>query len=124
MMNYCFGAIVLKTIKAYCGHVERFSQYCDEKSINRDHQTISKYSLFLLKRGCSHAYVNQAISAVKFYSQKVLNLMEIVPYIRPKKKNKLSNVLSKNEVMLILKAQKRSNNTSIRCCIRNCYVLR
>lgn len=48
--------------------------------------------------------MNQAISALKFYSKHVLNLKETAPYIRPKKENKLPNVLSLDEVMIILKA--------------------
>lgn len=58
----------------------------------------------MLQKNCSHSYVNQAISAIKFYFQKVLKQIESTPYIRPKKEHKLPNVLSLNEVMLILKA--------------------
>lgn len=46
----------------------------------------------------------RALSAIKFYTQKVLLLEETVSYVRPKKEKKLPNVLSMNEVMLILKA--------------------
>jgi integrase/recombinase XerD len=66
--------------------------------------TIQQYSLYLLHRKCSHAYVNQAISAIKFYFQKVLQQESSTPYIRPKKENKLPFVLSLDEVILILKA--------------------
>lgn len=65
---------------------------------------IQGYALFLLQQGYSHAYVNQAISALKFYFQYVLYHQETVPHIRPKKENKLPNVLSLGEVMLVLKA--------------------
>jgi len=62
---------------------------------------IQSYSLHLLHRKCSHSYVNQALSAIKFYAQKVLLHEETVSYVRPKKEKKLPNVLSMNEVMLI-----------------------
>ncbi|WP_410511544.1 phage integrase N-terminal SAM-like domain-containing protein [Paenibacillus sp. BR2-3] len=75
-----------KTIKAYCGQVERFMKYTSEKSVSANHRLIQDYSLFLLHKGCSHSYINQAISAIKFFSQKVLHQDETVPYIRPKKR--------------------------------------
>lgn len=93
-----------KTVKAYCGQVERFYKYTLNLPMSWDHQMIRNYSLYLLQKKCSHAYVNQAISAIKFYFQKILHQEEFVPYVRPKKENKLPNVLSPNEVMLILKA--------------------
>lgn len=65
---------------------------------------IQSYSLHLLHRKCPHSYVNQALSAIKFYVQKVLLHEETVSYVRPKKEKKLTNVLSMKEVMLILKA--------------------
>ncbi|MEK3917725.1 tyrosine-type recombinase/integrase [Paenibacillus sp. FSL H7-0331] len=93
-----------KTVKAYLGQVERFFNYFKEQDMFWNHQTIHNYSLYLLQKNCSHSYVNQAISAIKFYFQKVLKQNESTPYIRPKKEHKLPNVLSLNEVMLILKA--------------------
>lgn len=65
---------------------------------------IQSYSLHLFHRKCSHSYVNQALSAIKFYVQNVLLHGETVSYVRPKKEKKLPNVISMNEVMLILKA--------------------
>lgn len=61
-----------KTIKAYCGQVERLFTYSLEQHVAWNHQMIQNYSLYLLNKKCSHAYVNQAISAIKFYFQKVL----------------------------------------------------
>ncbi|WP_238402943.1 tyrosine-type recombinase/integrase [Paenibacillus mesophilus] len=47
-------------------------------------------------------YVNQSISAIKSYFQKVLHESRIAPYVRPKKESKLPNVLSAKEVMTLL----------------------
>ncbi|UJF35506.1 tyrosine-type recombinase/integrase [Paenibacillus hexagrammi] len=93
-----------KTLKAYCGQVERLFHYVKEQHVIWSDQMIQNYSLYLLNKNCSHAYVNQAISAIKFYFQKVLQQQDTTPYVRPKKENKLPNVLSIKEVTSILKA--------------------
>ncbi|WP_339272567.1 site-specific tyrosine recombinase/integron integrase [Paenibacillus sp. FSL K6-1330] len=94
-----------KTIKAYCSQVHRFHAFVQQQNQRMGHEKlIQSYSLHLLHRKCSHSYVNQALSAIKFYAQKVLLHEETVSYVRPKKEKKLPNVLSMNEVMLILKA--------------------
>ncbi|WP_277565325.1 phage integrase N-terminal SAM-like domain-containing protein [Cohnella ginsengisoli] len=79
-----------KTIQAYCGHVGRYMDYCDTvPKLNRQ-ECLKKYMLALLEKKLSHAYVNQAISAIKFYDQKVLQIENPVPYIRPKKRKQAS----------------------------------
>lgn len=94
-----------KTIKAYCSQVHRFHTFVQQQNYGMGHENmIQSYSLHLLHRKCSHSYVNQALSAIKFYAQKVLLHEETVSYVRPKKEKKLPNVLSMKEVMLILKA--------------------
>lgn len=65
---------------------------------------MQSYSLYLLERNASHAYVNQAISAVSFYYKHVLMIKEMLPAIRPKKESKLPQVLSLDEVMRVLKS--------------------
>lgn len=84
-----------RSIKAYCGHINRFSAY-----LTANHNY-------------SHSYVNQAISSVKFYCLKVLKLDDNTPYIRPKKENKLPNVLSLLEVKLILEALQNIKHKAI-----------
>ncbi|WP_261991022.1 tyrosine-type recombinase/integrase [Paenibacillus polymyxa] len=75
-----------------------------EASIND--AAVQKYALALLEKGLSHAYVNQAISALKFYFRHVLKQPKSAAYVRPKKESKLPDVLSLNEVMRLLKAVK------------------
>ncbi|WP_442601837.1 tyrosine-type recombinase/integrase [Paenibacillus sp. KN14-4R] len=94
----------MKTIKAYCSQVERFHSFA---KMNKDidlEQLISKHALQMLEHNRSHSYVNQAISAIKFYVKQVLHVETRVSYIRPKKESKLPHVLSLTEVMCILKA--------------------
>lgn len=102
-----------KTIRAYCGHVKRFCAYHWEHESRNHESCVQQYALNLLKRAYSHAYVNQAISALKFYFQQVLNLKETAHYSRPKKENKLPNVLSLDEVMRILKATDNMKHQAI-----------
>ncbi|WP_245640216.1 tyrosine-type recombinase/integrase [Paenibacillus dakarensis] len=87
-----------KTIKAYLGHVRRYA----EESNKDEKVNLQAYSLLLISRGYSHAYVNQCISALQFYWKNVCGHMETTGYIRPKKESKLPDVLSLNEVKQIL----------------------
>ncbi|WP_145035799.1 phage integrase N-terminal SAM-like domain-containing protein [Paenibacillus sp. Y412MC10] len=92
-------------IKAHCSQVHRFHSFVQQQNNWMSHENmIQSYSLHLLHRNCSHSYVNQALSAIKFYVQNVLLHEETVSYVRPKKEKKLPNVILMNEVMLILKA--------------------
>ncbi|CAG7639339.1 Tyrosine recombinase XerC [Paenibacillus solanacearum] len=93
-----------KTVKAYCGQLERFYGYIRSTLEPWSDRTAQRYSLYLLERQCSHAYVNQAISAIKFYMRHVLNQKESAPYVRPKKEKKLPPVLSQHEVKRLLES--------------------
>ncbi|MEJ8303700.1 tyrosine-type recombinase/integrase [Saccharibacillus sacchari] len=95
-----------KTIKAYTLQVERFFDevLLVEKEIND--AAVQKYSLTLLEKDLSHAYVNQAISALKFYFRHVLKRPNSNGYVRPKKESKLPDVLSLGEVARLLKSVK------------------
>ncbi|WP_194542170.1 phage integrase N-terminal SAM-like domain-containing protein [Paenibacillus sp. JZ16] len=94
-----------KTLKAYCSQVHRFHAFVQQQNNGMGHEKmIQSYSLHLLHRKSSHSYVNQALSAIKFFAQKVLLHDEAVSYVRPKKEKKLPNVLSMNEVDVDLKS--------------------
>lgn len=77
----------VKTIRAYNAQVRRFSIHIQKQPIEGMTDPVQVYGLLLLQQGYSHSYVNQAISALKFYFQHVLNHQETAPYIRPKKEN-------------------------------------
>ncbi|CAM4060466.1 tyrosine-type recombinase/integrase [Saccharibacillus endophyticus] len=95
-----------KTVKAYTLQVQRFFNevLLNEKEIND--AVVQKYSLKLLEKDLSHAYVNQAISALKFYFRHVLKRPNSNGYVRPKKESKLPDVLSLGEVARLLKSVK------------------
>lgn len=92
-----------KTIRAYCGHVDRFYRYYEEHRDISVYDLVSRYSYFLLESKLSHAYVNQALSGIKFYLEKVCGMLEgHFTFVRPKKEHKLPNVLGPKEVIRIL----------------------
>jgi len=95
-----------KTVKAYTLQVQRFFDevLLNEKEIND--AVVQKYSLKLLEKDLSHAYVNQAISALKFYFRHVLKRPNSNGYVRPKKESTLPDVLSLGEVARLLKSVK------------------
>ncbi|WP_178023815.1 tyrosine-type recombinase/integrase [uncultured Paenibacillus sp.] len=111
----------LKTSKAYRGHVRRFLQsqadfsemrgsgvWKDKdfsKIITIDSAHAQQYALQLLEQGHSPAYVNQAISALRFLAAEVFKQpSEQTKYIRPKKEKKLPYVLSELEVLRVIQA--------------------
>ncbi len=94
-----------KTIKAYSGQVARFLDNQLHLGIRTyEAASLQAYTLQLLNQGKSHAYVNQMLSAVKFYYTKVCQLPEeTIPFVRPKKEAKLPSVLTASEVMQIIR---------------------
>jgi site-specific recombinase XerD len=94
-----------KTIRAYLSHLERYTEYELRHSPDgKLTKPIQQYSLQLIERGYSHAYVNQAISAIKFYREKVQLIRDETAYIRPKKETKLPHVLSLTDIKKVLAA--------------------
>ncbi|MDN4084994.1 tyrosine-type recombinase/integrase [Paenibacillus polymyxa] len=102
-----------KTIKAYISQTERFFARLQGTEASTNDATVQKYASALLEKGLSHAYVNQAISALKFYFRHVLKQPKSAAYVRPKKESKLPDVLSLNEVMRLLKAVKNLKHKAI-----------
>lgn len=93
-----------KTIRVYVNHLELYSQYVKEKQYRWSGKYISSYTLHLAEKKCSSSYINQCISAAKFYFIKVLKEKNDQQYIRMKKEQKLPSVLSLEEVKRILNA--------------------
>lgn len=104
-----------KTRKQYIAHINRFTSFINKDISTIDSQEIRKFILFLLdEQQVSHAYANQAISAMKFLCKEVLKkntLIESLP--RPKKEKKLPNVLSFQDVMKILGALRNEKHRTI-----------
>ncbi|WP_068535834.1 tyrosine-type recombinase/integrase [Paenibacillus glacialis] len=91
-----------KTKKAYEGHIRRFCQSHAEVILELNESHVHTYVLGLFDQKCSYSYINQALSALKFFLGKVCNRPELVRQLpRPKKEKKLPTVLSVNEVLRI-----------------------
>ena len=96
-------------------HIKRFSSFINKNLDEVDNQDVRQYTLFLLESGkLSHSYVNQAISAIRFLCNEVLRQNRIIEAMcRPKKENKLPNVLSFQDVAKILGALKNEKHKAI-----------
>ncbi|WP_305026028.1 tyrosine-type recombinase/integrase [Paenibacillus lacisoli] len=93
-----------KTIKAYCSQVQRLLHTLPDDASRISSKAVQEYCYALLAHGISHSSVNQTISAIRFYATYVLNKpVTEIQYIRPKKQHTLTNVLSENEVIKLLK---------------------
>jgi site-specific recombinase XerD len=100
----CIRGYSNKTSKAYLAQIRRFILFINKPADQFKEEDIKRYTAHLLKeKNVSHSYVNQAISAVKFFLKVVLNKEDIsVKIPRPKKEKRLPDVLSQKEVMSIL----------------------
>ena len=99
------GGAAYKTRKAYLGHARRFIKFCAKDPRSLGEADLRQYARHLLESGQSHSTVNQCISAVKFFFRKVLKYSStIVDIPRPKKEQKLPNILSREEILRFFKA--------------------
>lgn len=94
------------TIKTYCSCFLKFMNFFKGQSI--DHLSKKDIQVFLLyliqKRKVSSSTQNQYINAIKFYYEKVLKQPKMVFTLeRPNKAKKLPEVLTEQEVFMILK---------------------
>jgi len=83
-----------KTRKAYLHHIERYISYFAKSPKELDEKHIRDYMLHLIDRGkVSSAYHDQAVSAIKFLYDRVLNMPETVGSLpRPGEEKKLPDV--------------------------------
>ncbi len=104
-----------KIRKTYAKQLKRFSSFIDKDLDSISLQDVRKYILFLLEeQKASHSYANQAISAIKFLCNDTLNQGKAIDALpRPKKENKLPNVLSFEEVKRILGALDNEKHRTI-----------
>jgi len=104
-----------KTKKAYLGHLRRFMEFTNKSSIDIDKRDADNYLYYLLnEQKVSHSYANQTINAIKITFRDVLNKDCLVYELtRPKKENKLPNVLNEEEVLKILNALSNTKHKAI-----------
>ncbi|CAA7599985.1 Integrase [Acididesulfobacillus acetoxydans] len=105
-----------QTIEAYKGHAERFLVFTKKLPVDIDQKDIEKYLLHLLEHGeRSSSYVNQAISAIKhlFRDTEQMQSVANLRLPRPKREQKLPDVLSREEVQNVLKQVSNSKHKAI-----------
>lgn len=111
----------LNTVKIYKSCFSEFINHFSTKEIIEiTQQDIQGYLLYLVQeRQVSTSYQNQAINAIKFYFEKVLNGPRRVYYIeRPRKEKTLPSVLSEEEVKRIFE---KVINLKHKCLLMTCY---
>lgn len=103
------------SIAAYLGHLRRFALFLDLDHRDASNQDVRKYLLYLLEqKERSHSYVNQAVSSIKFLFNDVLGRYEIsLALPRPKRENKLPDVLSRQEVSRLFSTVRNIKHKSI-----------
>lgn len=104
-----------RTIKAYQNNLSRLFLYIKKKPENTDVDDIRNYLLFLIDdKKVSSSYVDQTLSAIKYYYENILKQGNItVDFTRPKRVGKLPIVLSQKEVSNIFQMVKNPKHKAI-----------
>ncbi|MGE5474947.1 MAG: tyrosine-type recombinase/integrase [Ignavibacteriales bacterium] len=92
-----------KTRKNYIGHIRRIAGYFNKDISLLTTDEIKGYLLDVMdKQDKSLTYGSQALSAIKFLFNTILDRNEVIESIpRPRKEKKLPNVLSREEIIRI-----------------------
>lgn len=94
-----------QTQKAYLGHAHRFLTQLTKQLSAVDSHDIHRYIMQLIEQKCSHAYISQAISALRFWICEVEGRLDFPQHwVRPKRQRTLPTVLSQSEVLAVLQA--------------------
>ena len=94
----------LNTARTYTTQFKKFINHFPDKPLREfDELDIRSYSRHLVKQGKSGSLQNQAINAIKFYYEQVLDMPQRFYDIeRPRKEQQLPDVLSKEEVQAMI----------------------
>ena len=94
-----------KTRKSYLGHVRRFILSCGKPPDTLRADDFHAYMSQMMKRKVSHSYINQFVSALRFFLRHVTGDPNIIGHIpRPKPESKLPDILDKHEILRLLGA--------------------
>ena len=127
--RYCPEAYLLKlelkryalaTVKTYVHFFEKFINQYKEKPLSEiDENDIRSFLQGLIQEKKSNSYLNQAVNAIKFYYEVVLDMPNRYYQIeRPRKEKKLPVVLSKSEARALID---KTINIKHRCLIALLY---
>ena len=111
----------LSTAHAYISMFERFLNHFPEVDTpdQLNDQYIDEYLAFLVRQGKSDSYVNQAVNAIKFYFEQVINMPgRFYQVDRPQKAEKLPEVISHEQALKMIAS---CPNIKHRCIISLLY---
>lgn len=111
------------TIKTYTEALKSFLVFCRRKSIQdiTNEDIIIYTNEYLLKNNLSASYQNQIMNSIKLYFSTIReSKIDIEKIHRPKRFKVLPNVLSKEEVKLILEAHSNIKHKMMLCLIYSC----
>lgn len=111
------------TIKTYCDALRVFFTY--HKNISIQHITMQHIILFnneyIIGRGLSISYQNQFVNALKLFYLIIRNTNIIIENIaRPRREYRLPNVLSKEEVKMLLNILINLKHRTMLCLLYSC----
>ncbi|GAB5476495.1 MAG: site-specific integrase [Maribacter sp.] len=108
------------TVKTYVSFFEMFINFHKDKELHTiDESDIRRFLQSLIQKKVSNSYVNQAINAIKFYYEVVLGMPNRFYEIeRPRRESKLPQVVSKEEILSIIK---NTNNIKHKCIVKLLY---
>lgn len=115
------------TIKTYCEALKTFLYYFKEKTIEKivNQDIIDFNNDYILKNKLSSSYQNQVVNAIKLFFKIIEGQQINVELIhRPKREKTLPNVLSKEEVKLILNAHSNIKHKTMLSLIYSCGLRR
>lgn len=115
------------TLNTYCEALKSFLVFYREKPIaditNED--VVIYNNEYILKNNLSASYQNQIVNAIKLFFQTIRNTKILVDKIhRPKRAKVLPNVLSKEEIKLILNAHSNIKHKAMLSLIYSCGLRR
>lgn len=115
------------TINVYCKYFKDFMEYFSERELcSITHEEINKYILTLIEsKNISTSQQNQRINSIKFYYEKVLGIKkEYYEIERPHKEKLLPDVLSKEEIGLMINRSTNLKHKTIVSILYSCGLRR
>lgn len=113
----------VNTIKTYADALKSFLLFFNTKAIHEisNEDVILYNNYYILKNNLSASYQNQIVNAIKLYFKTVQEKsIEIDKIHRPKRSKVLPNVLSKEEVKMILNAHSNLKHKTMLSLIYSC----
>jgi integrase/recombinase XerD len=115
------------TVKTYCEALRTFLRFFDGKPIAAidNNDVIIFNNQYILQNKLSSSFQNQVVNAIKLFFRTIeLRSMTVESVHRPKTEKLLPNVLSKEEIRLILSVQKNIKHRAMLSLVYSCGLRR